>query len=279
MTTSLPRRQTAVDLTLLGRDLLVLGGGGELTLLSFERNEIKEWKPRDRSATPRALSSWGRDFVVTAEEDGTMVVLNLREGSARLLSMRKAAVSALSCDLKGSLYAALNDGGLIRISPDTGRAEEFRIPGRGFHLLKPLLRNKMLAVSKPLSPKEDPAGLCLFDFERLSVRHVELPSDFRVTSLAADAEGRIIAGLARTQPEDSVRGGNLLIFEFGNDRASVSELPGHRRGTRDCLTSGPRLISCGEEESGETALRVWGAEYFVRTELGKLAVRKAWPAS
>jgi len=40
------------------------------------------------------------------------------------------------------------------------------------------------------------------------------------------------------------------------------------------LVMGPRIISCGEEIEGKHTLRLWGTEFYVRMELGKLSLQK-----
>jgi hypothetical protein len=36
---------------------------------------------------------------------------------------------------------------------------------------------------------------------------------------------------------------------------------------------GPKIITCGTESDGAASLRIWGSEYFVRTELSKLFIK------
>jgi len=50
-------------------------------------------------------------------------------------------------------------------------------------------------------------------------------------------------------------------------------LSGHGHDTKDCLTMSPKIVTCGEEEPGRSAVRIWGSEFYVRTELGKLLIK------
>jgi hypothetical protein len=44
-------------------------------------------------------------------------------------------------------------------------------------------------------------------------------------------------------------------------------------GTKDSLTMGPKIITCGLDDGGTSSVRIWGSEFFVRTELGKLFIK------
>jgi hypothetical protein len=50
-------------------------------------------------------------------------------------------------------------------------------------------------------------------------------------------------------------------------------LSGHALGTKDCLTMGPRIITCGLDDGAKPSIRIWGSEFFVRTELSKLFIK------
>jgi hypothetical protein len=36
---------------------------------------------------------------------------------------------------------------------------------------------------------------------------------------------------------------------------------------------GPKIVTCGREPDGGPAIRIWGSEFFVRTELSKLFIK------
>jgi hypothetical protein len=49
-----------------------------------------------------------------------------------------------------------------------------------------------------------------------------------------------------------------------------NSLSGHGAETHDCVSMGPRIVTCGTETSGERTLRIWGTATYVAKELGKL---------
>ena len=46
----------------------------------------------------------------------------------------------------------------------------------------------------------------------------------------------------------------------------------HAIETRDCLTMGPRIITCGDENGTENTLRIWGTETYVKQECDKFKI-------
>jgi hypothetical protein len=44
-------------------------------------------------------------------------------------------------------------------------------------------------------------------------------------------------------------------------------------GIKDCLTMGPKIITCGLDAGARPSIRIWGSEFFVRTGLGKLFIK------
>ncbi len=87
-------------------------------------------------------------------------------------------------------------------------------------------------------------------------------------------DGRVLAGLRASKKKAKRENGNLAIIIPGKDSWVYQTLDGHTLETKDCLVIGPRIISCGEEAEGRQTLRLWGTEFYVRLELGKLSFQK-----
>ncbi|MBN2199263.1 MAG: hypothetical protein JW747_05375 [Candidatus Aminicenantes bacterium] len=272
------REEKAVGLALLGRDLAVLSEEGGLSLVSFEHDEITDLGERETTAPARSLGSSGRTTLASGHEDGSVMIRDLEEGMIRAFRFGRGAVRALACDLRGRVCAGTNDGWLFRLDPQSGRADVARFEGQSVTLVKTILRDKMLVVTEEPKAAAGAGRIHILDFGAGTLKTIGIEPGRRVTSVSADCDGRIVAGL-----DNGGRGApfrpSLLIVAFEGERVFRSELSGHPRGTSDCLTMGPKIISCGREETGGTALRVWGAEHYVRTELGKLAVSTVWPSS
>jgi hypothetical protein len=264
-------------LTLMGRELYTLTPDGGLAEISFERNEVTRLGPRPAAAL--ALASYGREQLITGHEDGTICIWNLAHKSSRLFRAGPKAITAAAADQRGRLCAGTADGLFLRFDPDSGGTEILEFPGRTVALIKPYLRDKVLVVSRPrgVATGEPDSLFQILDLENRTSGLIPLPEGVRLASINVYFDGRIIAGLSRPRKPAGFSGPNLLILELGQETFTASGLAGQAGGIKDCLTMGPRIISCGLEENGQTTLRVWGTEFYVRTELSKLAVRSVWP--
>ena len=63
--------------------------------------------------------------------------------------------------------------------------------------------------------------------------------------------------------------GTVFVLDLRPDFRCFNVLEGHRLETRDCVTMGPRLITCGSESGTEHTLRIWGTVSYVEIEHGK----------
>ena len=113
-----------------------------------------------------------------------------------------------------------------------------------------------------------PARLRILDFASLISRSISAPAGAVVSGVNVYRDGGLIAG-----PRNSGREKTLLVFSPAEPGCPVLALSGHDGGTKDCLTMGPKIITCGEDSAGRPSIRVWGSDFFVRTELSKLFIK------
>jgi len=274
--TQLERMQ---GLTLIGRDLYVLAQDSGLVEISFERNETTRLGAGTAEAS--AIASFGREMVFTGSGDGSIVVWDLTAKKTWRFRTGLQSVSALAADHSGRLCVATAGGLFLRIEPESGQTEILEFPGRAITLIKPYIKDKILLVSQA-SPAIDPASgslIHLLDLEKRMAKLIPLPGPGRISSISVYFDGRLMAGLWGPEKPARPEGPNLMIIELEEETFSASGLTGQRQGIKDCLTMGPRIVSCGLEENGKPSLRLWGTEFYVRTELSKLAVRSAWPSA
>jgi len=273
--------QTRLDkiegLTLMGRELYALAPDGGLVEVSFERNEITRLGRRPAAAC--ALASFGREQLFTGHEDGTICIWDLAEKRSRLCRAGRQGITAVAADQRGRICAGTAEGLFLRFDPDSGRTEILEFPGRTVALIKRYPRDKVLLVTRSrLASAGEPDSLIhILDLENRTSSIIPLPEGGCLSSVNVYFDGRIIAGLSQPRRPAGFSGPNLLIIELGQETFAASGLAGQAQGIKDCLTMGPRIISCGQEGRGQPTLRVWGTEFYVRTELSKLAVRSVWP--
>jgi hypothetical protein len=273
--------QTRLDkiegLTLMGRELYTLTPDGGLLEVSFERNEIALLGRRPAAAC--TLASFGREQLFTGHEDGTVCIWDLAEKRSRLIRAGRQSIVAAAADQRGRFCAGTSDGCFLRLDPNSGRTEILEFPGRTVALIKPYLRDKVLLVTRPRqgAAGEPDSLIHILDLENRTSSIISLPEGGCISSVNVYFDGRLIAGLSQPRKPAGFPGPNLLIIEVEQETFTASGLAGQARGVKDCLTMGPRIISCGREEGGQSTLRMWGTEFYVQTELSKLAVRSVWP--
>jgi hypothetical protein len=81
---------------------------------------------------------------------------------------------------------------------------------------------------------------------------------------------RLLAGGEGTSIAPGPGRGTVIVLDPRPDFCCYNSLEGHRLETRDCITMGPRLITCGSESKGEHTLRIWGTVSYVEIEHEKL---------
>ena len=94
----------------------------------------------------------------------------------------------------------------------------------------------------------------------------------RISGISVYYDGRVIAGLRAGPTGSFPEKENLVMISPAADSDTYMILGGHGRETRNCLTMGPKIITCGVDEGGEHTLRVWGSEFYVKMELSKLSL-------
>ena len=269
--------ETALDhvtgIALLGRDIYVVANERELIRISFERSDIARVAKTD-SAILKIVSQ-PRHRIITGHADGSIRVWDTEKNESLMIEGKGRPVAALAADYAGRIYSADAAGGLRRwdIERKTALALEI-FAGNISHL-------RLYPDGKILGAGDD---LMFLNFDKNEIQAVSSDFNGNISSLNVYFDGRIIAGLSAENVPCAARGENLIIVSgvttSGNQAgsefsAAYQVLGGHGLETKDCLTMGPKIVSCGREETGRHSLRIWGTEFFVHRELAKLAIRPA----
>ena len=258
------------DMALLGRALYLAVQGRGLLCLSFERNEIVEF--RNEGAPLVKIASFPPDHVITAHEDGRIRVWDALEKKIVTYPSQLSRIASLAVDQNGKVYAGGENGSLRQW--DVMEKKVKRIGGLentvGFLRLYP--HGNILAVEES-GPKGSPALLNIIDFKKNTVRAIPSPVGQKMSGVNVYYDGRIIAGFLYHGHQPGGQEKNLFILSPKEDACTSMALTGHGMGTRDCLAVGPKIITCGLETDGQAAIRIWGSAFYVRTELGKLLIK------
>jgi WD40 repeat protein len=258
------------DFALLGRTFFLAAPGRGLLSLSFERNEIAEWQAGD--AFPKKVVGQPPDRLVTAHQDGTIRVWDSLEKRVLAFASQLSSLTALAIDQAGRIYGGDETGTLRQWDLERRTARDFVSSAGAVRFLRYYPLGKLLAVEDGKSGGTS-SSLRIIDFASLTGRSISLPPGKVVNGINVYHDGRIIAATSEAGGESRGREKNLLVLSPGDSDCSVLALSGHAMGTKDCLTMGPKIITCGLDDGGTSSVRIWGSEFFVRTELGKLFIK------
>jgi WD40 repeat protein len=264
------RIEGIADFALLGRTFVLAVPGRGLFSLSFERNELVEWTGVD--LFPEKITGLPPDRLVTAHRDGSIKVWDSLEKKVWAFESGMSSLTALAVDPAGRIYGGDKTGKLRQWDFENGTARNYPGSAAGVRFLRYYPLGKLLAVEDGMAGSG--SGLLrILDFAALTVRSIPLPPGQTVNGINVYHDGRIITATSGSTGEIAGLRKNLLVLSPGESRCVILPLCGHAGGTTDCLTMGPKIITCGPDADGAPSLRVWGSEHFVRTELSKLFIR------
>jgi len=266
-------------IALLGRDIYVVNNDRELIRVSFEKNEITLVAAIDSPILE--IAAFPRHTIATGHGDGSIRLWNISTQEVMTIEGNRGPVQALAMDYSGRVYAANHAGGLKRWDLEKKCLTSAARIGSGLSHIRLCPQGKILC----LGTSRDRVSRTFFnilDFDRQEIHIVSAELGGRVKAVHVYFDGRILAGLSSPTDGLNTAGKNLVVVSNIHEKTTDSEpakspfyqiVGGHGIDTRDCLTMGPKIISCGSEAAGRHSLRIWGTEFYVRMELGKLAIQ------
>ncbi len=257
------------DFALLGRTFYLAGPDGRFTSLSFERNESAAAAP---AAVPLKVAAIPPDCIITGDADGRIRVWDFLEGRRLSFASGFGAVTALAADQSGRIVASGGPGSLRRWDLGSRKLEIIEGGESAVRFIRPYPHGRILVVGRA-GGNEDGDALRLFDFDAGEVRTTQMPARRPATGVNVYFDGRVVVSFGGHDRAKGGEDGTLFVITPGAASCSYLSLGGHARGTDDCLAMGPKIITCGREPGGVAAVRLWGSEFYVRTELGKLFIK------
>jgi hypothetical protein len=259
----------ATDFALLGRTFYLIEPDRGFVALSFEHNEILEWKSGE--GAPWKVASFPPDKIITAHRDGWLRVWDCLEKKVWSWDSGIRTIDALAVDQRGRVYAAEESGDIKQWDLDNLGVRTIQGMGAHVRFIRPYPYGKILTIEEP--NKGNAVRLRLFDLENRTSRTAPLPPGRTPSGINVYYDGRVITSFFGQDTGSASPSGNLLIITPREDVCSYLGLSGHAGGTEDCLAMGPKIVTCGREPDGGPAIRIWGSEFFVRTELSKLFIK------
>ncbi len=181
-------------------------------------------------------------------------------------------VTALTADQSGRIVASGEPGSLRRWDLKTRRMAIIGGQEGAARFIRPYPHGRILVVGQA-GGGEDTDALRLFDFEAGEVRTTPMPAGRPATGVNVYFDGRVVVSFGVRDREKGGDSGTLFVVSPGPEGCSYLSIYGHPRGTDDCLAMGPKIVTCGREPGGAASIRVWGSEFYIRTELGKLFIK------
>ncbi len=271
--------EKSADIRLLGRDMFLTGEEGELIHISFERNEITRFGKLSSPAL--SLAALPREKIITGHKDGSVRIWDFSSKSVSILEGHSQAVTSLAVDYSGAIYSGSRDKTLRRWDVARGVMDTIESLDAAPSSVKLYPQGKILVVTEGIeyaqnSTKTQPQKIRIFDIKDGLSEATRSPFADVLSGVTVYPDGRIIAGLRASggQIRNRDASGTLAIIAPGKDSWAYTLLDGHSADTKDCLVMGPKIITCGEEATGEHTIRIWGTEFYVRMELSKLSLQK-----
>ncbi len=258
-------------ISLLGRNIFLVNRKGELLSVSFENCQIVKYG--NYNSPICSITSLPRNKLITGHKDGFILIWNMENNEFIKIKSHSSPVTALAVDYFGNIYSGGSDQRLKYWNLKKGCVQEVNTKNEMISYLKIYPKGKIMALSEKILINNKTK----ISRYKQTIRIIDLPDKssyvfslpFRVNSASINVyyDGRIISGLsAENKTKD-----NLTVLTPGIKICKYKFLEGHDQETRDCLCMGPKIISCGKEKENIHTVRIWGTEFYVRTQVSKLS--------
>jgi WD40 repeat protein len=255
-----------------------------MAITSFKKNTVTSL-PR-LSAAALAVTPFGESSFVTGHADGAVTVWDLETCSARALKGHQAPVVAVAADRRGRVFSGGADGQVRVWNLERGNVTMAEAGDGPVRALDVYVDGRVAVACGQGGPAR--CRILILDPESGACDALDLEARGALRALSVYFDGRVMAGLdvredvgvEGTPPGQGAdapvgegsrcRPGSLVVLDPRPGFTCYNLLSGHGAETLDCVSMGPRIVSCGTETSGERTLRIWGTATYVAKELGKL---------
>ena len=258
-------------LTIVDGDIWAVDNDGYLKIVSFHKGTIIDMEMGNSPVCSIASFRSGR--VVTGHFDGTLRIWDIQSKQVKVIKGYGNPLLSLAVDRHGRIFSGGPNKELRMWEIKKNRVKilvgyEAPIVAIGIYPDGRIVTGSGLADK---SENGRPRGNAKIRIVNLKTDTFKIFHPFgtgSVNAINAYFDGRVVVGLKA--PVNNSPGCNLIIIDPRPDTPQYKTLGGHRLETRDCITMGPRIITCGSENNSEHTLRIWGTELYVRMEYDKL---------
>ena len=254
-------------LTIVDGDIWAVDWDGHLRVVSFHKGRITDLGMGNSPICSIASFRSGR--VVTGHIDGTMRIWDIQSKQVKVINGYGDPILSLVVDRHGRVFSGGSNKELRMWEIEKNRVKIF-VGYENPIVAIGIYPNGRIVTGSGLADKSENgnAKIRVVDLETDTCK-IFAPFDTgSINAINAYFDGRIVVGLKNMVHCDP--GQNLIIIDPRPDSPVYKTLGGHGLETRDCITMGPRIITCGSENNSEHTLRIWGTESYVRMEYDKL---------
>lgn len=243
--------EAAKDFFLLKRDMYIVTNQGRLLRLSFEKNQLTEFG--DCLPPVTCLETRPPDILVTGHADGSIRIWNNKNNRIFRVAAHDSPINSLAMDTFGRIYSASSDNWLKRWDFDHSTVLSSPLPG-SFSRIKVYSDEQILAGSNDLR---------FVDLGKNRSRVLSFPKQTRINDICVAQDGRIVAALP----------GRLAVIAPNETSFTIQFLENEDFETLNCLIMGAKILTCCKRAKEPSHIRIFGNEYFVQHELGKLFLK------
>jgi hypothetical protein len=268
-----PHGSAVACLAVAGHRLYSAGGDGKIKVTAFDRNTITELGAPASPVTALAACRDGR--LISGHLDGSVRIWDTKTATVTVADPDAGPVSSLAVDRRGWLYLGGTEGRVCVVDPRAPTARLVDLSGAPVTVVAPYIDGRVaIGVSRAVSPDAcgapREAEILLADPASGRSRVLRMVSAEHLISVHVYFDGRLVVGFSSVS-ESGPRGG-LAVVAPGPDGATCAILGGHGAEIRDCLTMGPRIITCGSENDDRHTLKIWGTASYVAAEHAKASL-------
>lgn len=241
--------------------------GTKLVSISFEKEDMSIY-PGLKSAI-LAIASMPPDNILTAQADSSVNIWNLEEKKITTLKFGGDPLWFLATNPIGRIcFASKNRLGLADGKEKILLAT--KLPGEEPLFPQFFSPDEVVAVVK--KKENNQWGIRMLNFHQKTTRLILLRGIEGIRKMILGRDGRIIF-IGQEKNSSSSAACFLYILTPEKDGFSLARINKKASQFKDVVLLGPRLLTCGLEPTGKTSFQVWGNNFFVQTELGKLRIK------
>lgn len=252
-------QKKVVGLSIIGEDICSIDVEGGMKITSFHKNTIINLGQHDSPACSITSSRSGQ--IVTGHLDGTIRIWDIQAMQVMILKGHTGAVLAINISSDGKIFSGGEDNHFRVWDIENKKVKIFNKQKTPIRVINTYPDGKIVMGL-------DNSKIEIVDFETNKCKILYVDDIGLVNTINVYFDGRIIVGMKSRAYNGA--GGNCIILDPRLDSQQYKVLAGHQIETRDCITMGPRIITCGSESNSEHTLRIWGTEFYVRRECDKL---------